>query len=60
MARDNRSKFEPTRSGDAAEAKRIKARKPATTRSEELTPERRAELELKRAAQQMRGRPSSI
>lgn len=60
MARDNRSKIEPTRSGGAAEAKRAKTRKPATTRPEELTPEQRAELELKRAAQQMRGRPSSI
>ena len=60
MARNNRSKLEPARSAGAAEAKRAKARKPATTRPEELTPDRRAELELKRAAQQMRGRPSSI
>lgn len=60
MARDNQSKLGPPRSGGAADAKRAKARKPATTRPEKLTPERRAELELKRAAQEMRGRPSSI
>ena len=50
MARNNRSKLEAARSAGAAEAKRTKARKPATTRPEELTPERRAKLELKRAA----------
>jgi hypothetical protein len=60
MARSNRSKPEATRSGGAAQAKRKKTRKPASTRPEELTPERRAELELQRAAQQMRGRPPSI
>jgi hypothetical protein len=35
-------------------------RKPASTRREELTAERRKELELRFAAERMRGKPQSI
>jgi hypothetical protein len=66
MVRNDRAPPEaappPTQSDLAAGAGagRATARKPATTRREELSPERRAALELKRTAQRMRGRPPSI
>ena len=37
-----------------------KPRQEKSVSSEELTPERRVELELKRAARELRGRPPSI
>lgn len=60
MANDNRSAAKPARSGRGAAAKPPEAARPATTVPEELTTERRAALELRRAAQQQRGRPPSI
>ena len=60
MAQDNRSDGKPARSGRGAPAKPAEAAKPATTAPEELTAERRAALELRRTAQQQRGRPPSI
>ncbi len=60
MARDNRSGSAPAQPSRSAGVKPAKAAKTASTRPEDLTPERRAALELRRAAQQVRGKPPSI
>ena len=60
MANDNRPAGKPARSARDAVAKPAVAAKPATTAREELTTEQRAALELRRTAQQQRGRPPSI
>ncbi len=60
MARDNPSGGGPALPSRNAGAKPAKAAKPASTRREDLTPERREALALRRAAQQVRGKPPSI
>jgi hypothetical protein len=60
MAEEDRSGNPPARSTRSAAARPAKSAKRATTKPEELTPDRRAALELRRAAQRMRGRPPSI
>lgn len=60
MAGQNQSDEDPARKAATAKPAKAAAAKPATTRREELTPERRAALALKRAAQKERGRPPSI
>jgi hypothetical protein len=57
---DNQSKLIKRSSGNSVTGKRAKAGKEKSVRAEALTPERRAELELKRAAREVRGRPPSI
>ena len=58
---DNQPKLIKTSSGGGGvTGKRAKAQKEKSVCAEELTPERRAELELKRAARELRGRPPSI
>ena len=57
---DNQSKLIKRSSGGGVTGRRAKARKEKSVRTEELTTERRAELELKRAARELRGRPPSI
>jgi hypothetical protein len=60
MIRNSQSKHTAVPSRRAATSNRAKAPKQTTTRHEELSHERRAELELKWAAREMRGRPPSI
>lgn len=60
MARDNRSDNAPASVSTGPSAKPAKSVKPASPQRENLTPERRADLELRRAAQQTRGKPPSI
>lgn len=57
---DNQSKRIKRSSGGGVTGKRVEAEKEKSIRAEALTPERRAELELKRAAREVRGRPPSI
>jgi len=56
---DKRSQLNKRSSGGVTR-ERAKARKGKSVSTEELTPERRAELELKRAARELRRRPPSI
>jgi hypothetical protein len=56
MARANRSDGAPALAISSPRAQPAKSAKPASTRREDLTPERRAGLELRRAAQQVRGK----
>ena len=60
MARNDRSGSGTAQSSRSARAKPAKSAKPASTRREDLTVERRAAIELRRAAQQTRGKPPSI
>ena len=60
MADKDRPEAPPARAGRNSAAATAKPRRSVTTTSEELAPERRAELELQRAARQTRGRPPSI
>lgn len=58
IVRDKPSNAQPRRT--TARTKPPKTAKPSSTRREGLSPEQRADLELKRAARQTRGRPPSI
>jgi len=57
---DNQSKLIKRSSAEGVTGKRAKARKEKSVRAEDVTSERRAELGLKRAARERRGRPPSI
>jgi hypothetical protein len=57
---DNQSKLIKRSSGGGVTGKRAKAGKEKSVRAETLTAERRAELELKRVARGVCGRPPSI
>jgi hypothetical protein len=57
MSPANRSASAPAQAGSSPRAQPAKSAKPASTRREDLTPERRAGLELRRAAQQVRREP---
>ena len=60
MARDNRSDSAPAQPRSSAVAKPAKSAKPASAPGEDLTAEQRADLALRQAAQQSRGKPPSI
>ena len=60
MADKDRSAAPPAHAGRSTAAATAKPRPAATTRPEELAPEQRAALELRRAARETRGRPPSI
>jgi hypothetical protein len=58
MSSDHRPENAPRQHGPTLQTARSK--KPESTRREDLTPDRRADLALKLAAKQQRGRPPSI